>query len=764
VDWSIRVVAEFQQTGTSEIITIDGFYTKEFSSWMVASLPTPVNPSSGYSPQEYRALGGWNEQNTLYPFRIRFAPPKTGVWNTKIKVFVNENAIPFYESPQFSFNVVESGNKGYVYAGKRFLMQSGTTFYPFGLNLPWPSTTEYRDNELFQKLKTDEVYRGHTYCTPRVYTKYKEVMLAVVQNGGNSIRSIMNPISTEIEFEELGNYTSRLSMAQEMDGILDYAKSLGLYIDWNMQIHFTYSNRTSHNYNTNWSWNSGMPGSGIETLPKFCYQEIVGENPIDFLTNADAKKYYKQRLRYILARWGYSTNIALFELFSEIDQMGDKAHEHYTEQNSWKYSEWQKEMAAYIKSQYYGSKHILTTSYAGSKNSNDDSFESSDFDIMSTNLYNYGAPYFAAGTSGITKTILDEYTQTTIKPFIVSETDAVNASCDEPNYIEIKRHLWQMLFSGVAGFYSWEMEKHPQLFPMLGQMKNVFSEFNLDFENDNWYPGSCDLVNATTKEWAFNSTRVDDEMDNSGKKADFIYMRSGNKDFGIGVTTNKTFNIYNQGNDCFEYWWENVCDDCNTAYDKLIKKLKLPETIKTNKEGLKFSEMKANGNFNTYYYHTNDASNSFDYSQTTGASFKIKTSLSPSLNDYIAVVATHRKNQNWLAVNPFSDAELPHDLLDTTTNLAEAKSLQTDIAVNAEEIAQKIEIFPNPFNDNIIIQNNSKEDLVVEFTTIDGKTIKQTTLHERENKINTATLNSGLYLVKITRNGELVLTSKLLKL
>jgi hemin uptake protein HemP len=308
------------------------------------------------------------------------------------------------------------------------------------------------------------------------------------------------------------------------------------------------------------------------------------------------------------------------------------------------------------------------------------------------------------------------------------------------------------------------IEKHPQLFPMLGQMKNVFSEFNLDFENDNWHPGSCDLVNATTKEWAFNSTRVTTTMDDSTNLADFIYMRSGNKDFGIGVTTNKTFNIYNQGNDCFKYWWENVCDDCNTDdYGKLKDQLGNSKIIKTNKEGLKFSEMKANGNFNTYYYHTNDASNSFDYSQTTGANFKIKTALSPSLNDYIAVVATHRKNQSWLAVSPYSDAELPHDLLDTT-NLTEVRSLQADIAVNVQEIAQKIEIFPNPFNDNIIIQNNSKEDLVVEFTTIDGKTIKQTTLHERENKINTATLNSGLYLVKITRNGELILTSKLLKL
>lgn len=50
------------------------------------------------------------------------------------------------------------------------------------------------------------------------------------------------------------------------------------------------------------------------------------------------------------------------------------------------------------------------------------------------------------------------------------------------------------------------------------------------------------------------------------------------------------------------------------------------------------------------------------------------------------------------------------------------------------------------------------------FTTIDGKTIKQTTLYERENKINTIDLQPGLYLIKILQDEEVVLISKFLKL
>jgi len=41
--------------------------------------------------------------------------------------------------------------------------------------------------------------------------------------------------------------------------------------------------------------------------------------PWDFFTNDEAKRYYKDRLRYIIARWGYSPNILAFELWNETN-------------------------------------------------------------------------------------------------------------------------------------------------------------------------------------------------------------------------------------------------------------------------------------------------------------------------------------------------------------------------------------------------------------------------------------------------------------
>ncbi len=41
--------------------------------------------------------------------------------------------------------------------------------------------------------------------------------------------------------------------------------------------------------------------------------------PKDFFTNAESKAMYKNRLRYLIARWGYSPAIAAWEFFNEID-------------------------------------------------------------------------------------------------------------------------------------------------------------------------------------------------------------------------------------------------------------------------------------------------------------------------------------------------------------------------------------------------------------------------------------------------------------
>lgn len=243
LDWDLRVVAEFTflnyplPNGEFEQIEIDGFYSKDFSSQMTDILPTPNN-NSYYEDWEYWQLGSWSEITSEYPFRIRFAPPIIGDWQCVVKIYAGTD---IYESNSFNFKVVESNSKGYVHAGSngRFLSLGTETFIPIGCNMPWPATTEAHDPELDLYMKGEwpagvisprnENYRKF-YVIPRVYEKYKGVMNNLIDNGANYFRTIMYPTGTEIEWEELGNYTKRLHMAQEMDKILELAEQRNAYI------------------------------------------------------------------------------------------------------------------------------------------------------------------------------------------------------------------------------------------------------------------------------------------------------------------------------------------------------------------------------------------------------------------------------------------------------------------------------------------------------------------------------------------------------
>ena len=87
-------------------------------------------------------------------------------------------------------------------------------------------------------------------------------------------------------------------------------------------------------------------------------------NTWDFFTNTTAKNYYKNRQRYIIARYGYSKNIQSWELFNEVDWTDDFANKQ-TDVTSW-----HNEMSTYIKSKDVY-KHLVTTSYAYDTNDPD---------------------------------------------------------------------------------------------------------------------------------------------------------------------------------------------------------------------------------------------------------------------------------------------------------------------------------------------------------------------------------------------------------
>jgi len=77
--------------------------------------------------------------------------------------------------------------------------------------------------------------------------------------------------------------------------------------------------------------------------------------PIEFFTNARMLKAYRNRLRYLVARYGYSTSLFSWEFFNEVDLIDDYDSEIV--------AKWHAEMARYLR-QVDPWDHLITTSYA----------------------------------------------------------------------------------------------------------------------------------------------------------------------------------------------------------------------------------------------------------------------------------------------------------------------------------------------------------------------------------------------------------------
>lgn len=104
-----------------------------------------------------------------------------------------------------------------------------------------------------------------------------------------------------------------------------------------------------------------------------------------------------------------------------------------------------------------------------------------------------------------------------------------------------------------------------------------------------------------------------------------------------------------------------------------------------------------------------------------------------------------------------------------TDSMGNAPGMFT-VGIEEEELVIKnleLKIFPNPTCDNInfSMQENSKEELQLEVYNISGQLVfeKQLTAFEKEHRINIQHLQSGVYLVKLLSDSQVVYSSKIIK-
>ena len=515
----------------------------------------PVRVNGFYFQDYSRTEKGWALNALDDLFRIRFAPEYIGLWRCKVSAKVKEELIYFEE---FTFETVSSQNKGFVRVGdnKRFLREGEDPFYPIGQNLTGPNNPNHT---LEWNNKT---------AAPQDYIQFQNSMTDLANTGANYFRYIISPWQTEIEFEELGNYSDRLPNAWEFDQILEHANELDLKLHLNLAMHYSFEAPNGYAM-TDWDWSAKGDDLNPSNSPCFrphdkgyCYRSELGlENPIDFLTDSLAIVYYKRRLRYMVARWGYSTNIAVMELLSESNNFGNEAiieaktikgnygcynvgdtanradhpYKDFPEKIIPQLMAWQIEMCRYLKQEVGFNQHPIAVSYTGEPDffHGDSTYYSPFVDIATFNHYGLTVNKFEKNYVIVTKKYHnpdgDYYLD---KPFMHSEYGPGGpiTNCDEG--IRFIKTINLTPFTGLAGSgINWHFHwNEDSMWNYLGPVEALLDSIPLDAEN--WQVGEPLISKDKSVEVLF---LYRPKLEGTGK--------------AVGVVSNRTFNYYTGGID-----------------------------------------------------------------------------------------------------------------------------------------------------------------------------------------------------------------------
>jgi hypothetical protein len=328
---------------------------------------------------------------------------------------------------RYYFQAVKGGNSEEKSSVETFVAQASDEDGFLHIANFW--TLRFDSGKPFRGIGENVGWEPRSFSNPK--WTYDYLLPKLSQNGANFFRSWMAPNNFPLEWKTVRS-TKRYSNTDEhfnpggiqrLDEVVELADSLGLYMMLAFDSHNTLIEGNQwgiHNYNAK----NGGPAA----------------TPTEFFTLEESRQRYKNRLRYIVARWGYSPNIAAWEFFNEIDNAafseGDSViipHDAITS--------WHKEMAAYLKSiDPYG--HIVTTSV--SHRIIDGLYSVDDLDLNQMHIYKR--------TAQIPKGIR-RYTQRYNKPFSWGEfgyewdwNKDFSVIGDEMDF-DYKRGLWYGLFS-----------------------------------------------------------------------------------------------------------------------------------------------------------------------------------------------------------------------------------------------------------------------------------------------------------------------------
>jgi len=234
-------------------------------------------------------------------------------------------------------------------------------------------------------------------------------------SGGTDIESWV----TDNPDHKVGRY--KMDQAWRIDYIVDMSEQLG--------IHIMACLETQQYLRRNAWWD------------RFTYNAENGgpvKSPADYFVNDEADAYFKKRLRYIIARWSYSTAIFSWQFWNEVSACND-----FNVDNA---ARWHERMARYLRS-IDPYEHIIHTNF-GNMDGHEQIDGLPEMEVISTNIYSRRDMGETAAWG--TKMMTGRYK----KPYLLTEYGVGHRGHwveDDPKGVIVHNGLWGALMSGSAG-------------------------------------------------------------------------------------------------------------------------------------------------------------------------------------------------------------------------------------------------------------------------------------------------------------------------
>lgn len=378
-------------------------------------------------------------------WQARFTPREAGRYRYRVELREAGQLQPGVRAG--SFSVRASAARGFLQPASAWALRfdNGELFRGIGENFCW----EHRDHD-------DSAHFGALHEHPRF--NYEHMLEKLSRHGANFIRTWMIYWNLPVDWRWVDNAsryrpgTARFNESgiARMDAFVATAEKHGIYVMLALDPHVALLGEGWEHSVYNRS--NGGPAATVT----------------EFFSSPLAREQYRDKLRFLVARWGYSPSIAAWEFFNEIDNVtyADPAAPIPDEP----VVDWHREMSRYLAEvDPFG--HMITTSVSHR--------DLAGLNDIADIAFNQKHIYKATATIPAT---IREYTHRHGKPYVIGESGFewdwrknFDEFADDMVH-DFKRGLWLGLFSPTPILplsWWWEYFDEKQATPYFAAVREI---------------------------------------------------------------------------------------------------------------------------------------------------------------------------------------------------------------------------------------------------------------------------------------------------